>query len=173
MSLIISSPVPTVLTNTTVAYGRAKTYINSTIGLCITLCMIIVGIYIIKTSLTSSKSQMKVNALVSSISPIGKSYNISFKYTVDNQTYTNSLTSSSYRPVNTYVSLYYDIHNPNNISETSSSTMMLLGSGLITLALCICACIGTQLYMVSKYDNAAIESAITPIGRNRSNITFN
>jgi uncharacterized membrane protein YukC len=142
-------------------YGRAKTYLNTFIGTIIFICFIILGIYLVYSSYSNRKNIKSTNATIVSIAPYEKNLFIaSITYNIDNKEYKTNITLKSFRNVGSNIIIYYDINNPNNVSESSNLTTAMIGSGMISFALLLCIFMFYYAFLVQKSDVAAIDAAL-------------
>jgi hypothetical protein len=154
-----------------VAYGRTKTYIGTALGSVVFLSFIVVGIYMINTSI---KNKNKIKSIQAKIVDIKSetnynsrnrsvSYRTNISYKVDDKDYTSTITLNNYQPIDSFVTVYYDINDPNNVSTTSNTTTGLIGGGMVSCALLLCILMFVNTYFVSKSDIAALDVATTSL----------
>lgn len=145
----------------TATYGRTKTYFASIIGSCFVLSFAFGGGFLIFSANKSKNKMKKITANVDSISRYGnKQYKIFLSFNIDNVRYSNTIISNRFLTTGTSLTIYYDINNPNNISEHSTTKTIIIGSVLIFIAIIICLSIIYSVYTVKNYDQAAINAAI-------------
>lgn len=146
--------------NLTAEYGRTKTYMSSIVGSCIVLSMLVGGGFITYSAFSTKNNKKKILGEIRGIRPIAKnSYSVNVRYFIDNKEYNNTLNINNYKAIGTSIEIYYDINNPYDISGSSPTSVIMIGSGIIICAICICCLLLYRLYTVSKYDQAAVESA--------------
>lgn len=151
------------------AYGRTKTYLNTAIASVISICFIIVGVYLLRSSLKNKdkikSTQARIESIVDEdIIPSrrrSRSYIANISYKVNDKEYKKNITLNSYESIGSFITVYYDINDPNNVTATSNTTTGLVGGGMILCALLLCGFMFFNSYMVSKSDIAASESVLS------------
>jgi hypothetical protein len=144
------------------SYGRAKTYMSTIFGSSILTIFLIVGIFILNRAIKNKNNYKSTEAKVLSIRPSGKNnYIATVSYTVSDKTYEGNVNLSYYRGIGSYVTVYYDIYNPNSVETYSPTYEILVGSGLIVCVLLSCALMFYNAYMVKNSDFAAQDAAFT------------
>jgi hypothetical protein len=146
--------------NLTAEYGRTKTYMTSIIGSCIVLSMLLIGGYITYSAFSTKNNKKKIFGEIIQIRPARRNvYSAIIRYFIDDKEYNSAMDISNYMSIGSRIELYYDINNPYNISNSGPSSVIISGSALISCAVLICCFLIYNVYTVSKYDQAAIQSA--------------
>ena len=157
-----------------VAYGRTKTYIGTAIGSIVFLCFIVIGGYMINISIKNKNKIKSTQAKIVDIKTETNytsgnrktvNYRATISYMVDNKEYTSVITLNNYQTIDSFVTVYYDINEPNSVSTTSNTTTGLIGGVMVSCALLLCILMFANTYFVSKSDIAASDAALSSFRR--------
>lgn len=148
--------------STLASYGRAKTYMSTIFGSSILTIFLIVGIFLVNKAIKNKNNYKSTEAKVVSIRPsIKNNYIATVSYTVSDKKYEGNVNLTYYRGIGSYVTVYYDIYNPNSIQNNSPTYQIFVGAGLIICVLLSCALMFYNAYMVKNSDFAAQDAAFT------------
>lgn len=120
--------------------GRFKALVVLIIGLCISILLCLIGIYIIIKDRKYTSSYAKITQIIGCIKK-SSLYNckIAIEYTIENKKYEKSDVSlSTDHPLSIGESLmiYYDPSNPSDISIESTSGWILIGISIFIALSC-------------------------------------
>jgi type II secretory pathway component PulF len=110
--------------------GKIGIYYYSISFLFIAVLFIIIGVFIIYY--TKKNKMIKTEGVIdSSIYLSERNYDVKITYNIDNVSYTNIINSSNSKIPGNKITIYYNINNPNEISEHSSTTLIKISSFMI------------------------------------------
>ena len=142
-----------------VAYGRIKAIGGGIVGIIIAIVFCCVGFFIIKSS---NKKYNNVIGRMSGVTcNLNNQCNVNIEYTVEGVPYKKSiiLNKTQFPSEGKPIDIYYDPADPNQIQTQSPTSSKLLGGGFMSIACLVIIGISVHLYLVMKYDQAAVESA--------------
>lgn len=100
---------------------------------------------------------------------------VTVEYTVGSVQYKQNivLNKIQFPSVGKPINIYYDPIDPNQIQTQSPTSSKLVGGGLMSLACLVLIGVSVHLYLVMKYDQAAVESAYSTSSGSRDLIVIN
>jgi hypothetical protein len=148
-----------------VAYGRIKAIGGGIVGIIIAISFCCVGFFMIKST------NKKYNNIIGRMNQVTCNFNqqciVDVEYIVENVPYKKSITlnRNKFPSEGKLIDLYYDPADPNQILTQSPTSSKLLGGGFMSVACLVIIGISVHLYLVMKYDQAAVESAYSTSSR--------
>ena len=148
-----------------VAYGRIKAVGSGIVGIIIAIIFCCVGFFIIKS--TNKKYNNVIGRMAGVTCNFDQQCSVDVEYTVDNVPYKKNITlnKNQFPSDGKPIDLYYDPADPNQILTQSPTSRKLLGGGFMSVACLVIIGISVHLYLVMKYDQAAVESAYSTSSR--------
>jgi len=149
-----------------VAYGRIKAIGGGIVGIIIAIIFCCVGFFMIRSS---NKAYNNVIGRITSVSQCSynNKCNIEVEYTINNILYKQNINidSKKFPSVGKSIVIYYNPTDPNQIQTQSPTSKKLFGGGFMSVACLVIIGIFVHLYLVMKYDQAAVESAYSTSSR--------
>lgn len=152
-----------------VSYSRAKTYMNTIFGSSFLTLLLIVGVFILIRSIKNKDNNKSTEAKILSIKSNGKNiYSANITYTILDKSYENVIELNFYRNIGSFITIYYNIDNPNIIVTTSPIYEIFIGMILIVCVLLSCILMFFNAYMVRNSDIAAQDAVYRSYGKRSS-----
>jgi len=158
----LNNTIDNTIDSTIVSYGRAKTYISTIFGSSILTIFLIIGIFILNKAIKNKNNYKSTEAKILSIRPTDKNnYVATITYNISDKSYENNINLNYYRGIGSFVTIYYDIYNPNTVESLSPTYQIFIGSGLLLCVILSCLLMFYNVYIVKKSDFAAKEAAFS------------